>query len=59
MCALSLFTFVVQRQVLVRLNRKKQREWEGMTSEEKAVYQADTVAREKEGNKRLDFRFAL
>jgi hypothetical protein len=59
MCALSLLTFVVQRQVLVRLNRKKQREWEGMTSEEKAVYQADTVAREKEGNKRLDFRFAL
>jgi hypothetical protein len=59
MCALSLLAFVVQRQVLVRLNRKKQREWEGMTSEEKAVYQADTVAREKEGNKRLDFRFAL
>jgi hypothetical protein len=59
MCALSLLTFVVQRQVLVRLNRKKQREWEGMTSEEKAVYQADTVARENEGNKRLDFRFAL
>jgi hypothetical protein len=30
-----------------------------MTSEEKAVYQADIAAREKDGNKRLDFRFTL
>jgi hypothetical protein len=58
-CALGVVTFIVQRQVLVRLNRKKQEKWEQMTSEEKALYQADVVAREKEGNKRLDFRFAL
>jgi hypothetical protein len=43
----------------MRLNKKKQEKWEQMTSEEKAVYQADVVEREKEGNKRLDFRFTL
>ncbi|OAK93412.1 MFS general substrate transporter [Phaeosphaeriaceae sp. SRC1lsM3a] len=58
-CALSLVTFIVQRQVLVHLNKKKQQKWEQMTSEEKAVYQADVIAREQDGNKRLDFRFAL
>jgi hypothetical protein len=58
-CALSLITFIVQRQYLVRLNKKKQQKWEQMTSEEKAVYQADVVSREQDGNKRLDFRFAL
>jgi hypothetical protein len=58
-CALSLITFIVQRQVLVRMNKKKAREWDQMTFEEKQVYQADTIAREQDGNKRLDFRFAL
>jgi hypothetical protein len=58
-CALSLITFIVQRQFLVRLNKKKQQKWEQMTSEEKAVYQADVISREQDGNKRLDFRFAL
>jgi hypothetical protein len=58
-CALSVVTFLVQRQVLVRLNKKKQGKWEQMTSEQKAFYQADVVAREQDGNKRLDFRFTL
>jgi hypothetical protein len=58
-CALSLITFIVQRQFLVRLNKKKQQKWEQMTSDEKAVYQADVISREQDGNKRLDFRFAL
>jgi hypothetical protein len=58
-CALSVITFLVQRWALVRLNKKKQEKWEQMTSEEKAVYQADIAAREKDGNKRLDFRFTL
>jgi hypothetical protein len=58
-CALSLITFIIQRQFLVRLNKKKQQKWEQMTSEEKAVYQADVISREQDGNKRLDFRFAL
>ena len=57
-CALSLVTFVVQRQWLVYLNKKKAQEWDVMTEEEKAEYQADLAAREKDGNKRLDFRFA-
>jgi hypothetical protein len=43
----------------VRLNKKKQEKWDQMTSEEKTLYQADLVAREQEGNKRLDFRFTI
>ncbi|KAI4650467.1 hypothetical protein J4E93_002823 [Alternaria ventricosa] len=58
-CALSVITFLVQRQTLVRLNKKKQKQWDQMTSEEKALYQADIISREKDGNKRLDFRFTL
>ena len=56
-CALSLVTFIVQRQYLAHLNKKKEEVWSAMSSEEKAAYQADQEAREKEGNKRLDFRF--
>ncbi|KAK8008817.1 hypothetical protein PG991_011368 [Apiospora marii] len=56
-CALSLVTFLAQRQYLVHLNKKKEKVWNAMSSEERAAYQADQEAREKEGNKRLDFRF--
>ncbi|KAJ7580250.1 major facilitator superfamily domain-containing protein [Mycena floridula] len=42
------------REHLRLLNRRKKR----MSEEEKAGYQADTIAREKEGNRRFDFRFA-
>ncbi len=56
-CALSLVSFVVQREWLKRLNRVKDREWGEMTVDERAGYQADHKAREKEGNRRLDFRF--
>ena len=56
-CVLSLVTFLVQRQVLVYLNRKKIRQWDAMSSEERAAYQNDKNARELDGNKRLDFRF--
>ncbi|KAF1924606.1 MFS general substrate transporter [Didymella exigua CBS 183.55] len=58
-CALSCVVVVLQRQMLVRLNRKKEETWARMDGEEKAAYQADVVAREAEGNKRLDFRFAV
>jgi hypothetical protein len=58
-CALSLVAVAVQRFVLVRMNKKKAAQWDAMTAEEKALYQSDVVAREKEGNKRLDFRFAI
>lgn len=56
-CALSLVAFVAQRQYLIVLNKRKERVWEQMTAEEKAAYQNDSAAREKDGNKRLDFRF--
>lgn len=56
-CVVSLVAFVVQREYLRHLNRKKERIWEAMTTEEKLAYQADQIGREKDGNKRLDFRF--
>lgn len=58
-CALSLVVMVIQRQTLVHLNKKKDEKWRAMTVEEKALYQSDLAAREREGNKRLDFRFAI
>lgn len=56
-CALSLVTFVVQRQYLIILNKRKEKAWEAMSAEERHDYQNDVEAREKDGNKRLDFRF--
>lgn len=58
-CALALVAMLVQRQVLVYLNKKKDEKWREMTPEEQALYQSDQVARERDGNKRLDFRFAI
>lgn len=56
-CALSLATFVAQREYLRWLNRRKAKAWEALSSVDKVAYQADQEAREKDGNKRLDFRF--
>lgn len=56
--ALSLATFLLQRQWLVHLNKRKAKVWDSMTQEQKVIYQTDQEAREAEGNKRLDFRFA-
>ncbi|KAI4801380.1 putative MFS transporter [Aureobasidium sp. EXF-8845] len=56
-CALSLITFVAQREYLRHLNRRKEREWSAMTKEEQLAYVSDQAEREKDGNKRLDFRF--
>jgi hypothetical protein len=56
-CALSLVTFIGQRVYLQILNKRKEREWGAMSSEERAAYQNDQEARELDGNKRLDFRF--
>lgn len=56
--ALSLVVFIVQRQYLVFANKKKAKIWDAMSPEEKLEYQTDQEAREKDGNKRLDFRFA-
>ena len=56
-CALSLVVFFIQRQWLILLNKRKERAWEEMSADERHVYQNDIAAREKDGNKRLDFRF--
>jgi len=56
-CVLSLLAIFGQRLVLVQLNKKKERQWDAMSAEEKTAYQNDVFARENEGNKRLDFRF--
>lgn len=55
--ALAIVTFIVQRQWLIYLNKKKETAWDAMTAEEKIEYQTNQEAREKDGNKRLDFRF--
>ena len=56
--ALAIATFVAQRQWIIRLNKKKEREWEALTPDQQVEYQTDQEARERDGNKRLDFRFA-
>jgi hypothetical protein len=56
-CALSLLTFVAQRWYLIRLNAQKEKVWETMSEGERSAYQNDIEARERDGNKRLDFRF--
>lgn len=56
-CGLSLVTFLVQRQVLAFLNKGKEAAWSAMTAEEQTAYQDDREAREKDGNRRVDFRF--
>lgn len=56
-CALSLTTFLAQREYLRWLNKRKARAWDAMNGGEQAAYQADQKEREKDGNKRLDFRF--
>lgn len=56
-CALSLVVFLAQREFLRWLNRRKEKVWQGMTMVERERYQSDSVEREREGNKRLDFRF--
>lgn len=43
---------------MIHLNKKKEAVWGQMTPEQKLEYQTDNVAREVDGNKRFDFRFA-
>ncbi|KAI9372212.1 major facilitator superfamily domain-containing protein [Aspergillus egyptiacus] len=56
-CALSLVVFIVQREFLRYLNRQKERKWDVLSPDQRIDYQSDLAQREKEGNKRLDFRF--
>lgn len=57
-CVLTLVVVIVQREFLRHLNRKKDVAWKAMTVEQQTAYQNDILAREKDGNKRLDFRFS-
>lgn len=57
LCAVSVAAILAQRQWLVHLNKRKERTWAAMSAEERLAYQSDTEARERDGNKRLDFRF--
>jgi hypothetical protein len=56
-CTLSIVTFIIQREYLRYLNRKKERLWEALSLAEREAYQGDSAEREREGNARLDFRF--
>lgn len=56
-CVLALIVMLAQRWWLMLLNRRKERFWETMDDRERAAYQEDVRSREKEGNKRLEFRF--
>ncbi|RAL16960.1 putative MFS transporter [Aspergillus homomorphus CBS 101889] len=57
LCVFSMAVFVAQREYLRYLNRQKEKKWALMSQEERILYQADKETREREGNKRLDFRF--
>lgn len=39
------------------LNRRKERVWSRMDEPERKRYQEDIAERERDGNKRLEFRF--
>ena len=54
-CAYNFVLFVGAKVYYVKVNRKRDAVWEGMTREGKEVYLETT---EDEGNRRLDFRFA-
>ncbi|KAM0745698.1 major facilitator superfamily transporter [Meredithblackwellia eburnea MCA 4105] len=56
-CCGSLAVFLIQRFYLAYLNKQKLKVWNGMTEEERIVYQGDLTAREADGNKRVDFLF--
>ncbi|KAA8644918.1 hypothetical protein EYZ11_005300 [Aspergillus tanneri] len=56
-CGLTLAIFIAQREFLRYLNHQKEKKWQTISPEERVAYQSDQSAREKEGNKRLDFRF--
>lgn len=54
---LALVTVMAQRQWLIVLNKRKEKQWEAMSVEERSHYQNDVHQREKDGNARFDFRY--
>lgn len=56
-CAFTLVVLLGQRFWLQILNKRKERAWDRMSEVERVQYQSDQENREKDGNKRLEFRF--
>lgn len=56
-CALSTVAFLIQREYLRHLNRKKENQWSRMSADHRIAYQSEQAVRGLEGNRRLDFRF--
>ena len=56
-CCASLAAIAGQSFWLKALNSRKAKVWDSMSEGERAQYQADTAAREKDGKARLDFKF--
>jgi hypothetical protein len=56
-CALTLVVLLLQGTWLAMLNKREQKIWAEMTIDEKAQYQADIEARERDRNRRLKLRF--
>lgn len=51
----TLISFVAQRWLLIRMNAKRDAEWEALSQEEKEAY---ILNGPDIGNKRLDFRYS-
>ncbi|GAM84796.1 hypothetical protein ANO11243_027970 [Dothideomycetidae sp. 11243] len=56
---LACLMFIVQRWVLSRANKERDKAWEAMPIPRQAEYQKTTEEMEFDGNQRLDFRFPL
>ena len=56
-CALALLVMLAQRTWLKLLNKRKERTWGQMDERERTAYQEDLRSRERDGNRRLEFRF--
>ncbi|KAF8753322.1 Major Facilitator Superfamily [Rhizoctonia solani] len=55
LCIASAAVVLLQRWWLRRLNAAKERAWNKLTQEQQIEYQSDEAARERDGNRRLDF----
>ncbi len=56
-CALTLVVMLAQRWWLTLLNKRKETVWKRMDERERVRYQENIAERERDGNKRLEFRF--
>ncbi|KAF2219799.1 major facilitator superfamily domain-containing protein [Elsinoe ampelina] len=54
---LACLLFVINKMIMNRVNSKRDKQWEQMTTSEQMAYQIDTEHEEFHGNRRIDFRF--